>query len=135
VHFTNAGRLLRSVAENPSLTTALGVNNRMVRYITYSLSALVAAIVLSLTGWHTALTPLMGFNLVVAAFIALLMGGVNDLRGTVVASYLIALVPSFFIAYVAGLSENWRLAIIFCVAAIVLALRPQGLFAKKLREA
>ncbi len=134
VTYTKAGRLLRSVAENSALATSLGVNNRVVRRVAYVLAAVVSGTVITLSGWHTALTPLMGFQLVVAAFVVLLMGGVSDLRGTVCASYLVALVPSLIIGYVPGLSENWRLVFVFCIAAIVLALRPQGIFVKSVRE-
>lgn len=77
----------------------------------------------------------MGFQLVIAAFIALLMGGVHDLRGTVIASYLIALVPGLIIGFSPGLSENWRFVFVFAIAAVVLALRPHGIFSKRIREA
>jgi branched-subunit amino acid ABC-type transport system permease component len=135
VHFTRIGRLLRSIAENSHLATSLGVNNKKIRYLAYIGSSLIVALVVGLTGWHTALTPLMGFHLIIAAFIALLMGGVSDLRGTVIASYLIAIIPSIMIAFVGGLSENWRLVIVFMIAAVVLILRPNGILSKDLREA
>jgi branched-chain amino acid transport system permease protein len=135
VEFTKAGRLLRGVAENPTLSAAIGVSNKKIRRIAYAFSACVAAAVIILTGWHTALTPSMGFQLVVAAFIALLMGGVHDLRGTAIASYAIAIIPGIIIAFTEGFSENWRLVFAFCIAAAVLAFRPRGIFSKQIREA
>ncbi|RJQ28593.1 branched-chain amino acid ABC transporter permease [Candidatus Parcubacteria bacterium] len=135
VHLTGAGRLLRSVAENSALSTSLGVNNKLIRRVAYITAALVAATVIGLAGWHAALVPHMGFQLVVAAFIALLMGGASDLRGTVVASYIIAVIPGLIIGYASGFSENWRLVFVFLIAAVVLALRPHGIFSRKMREA
>ncbi|GEM_PF-2748875 len=135
VQFTKTGRLLRSVAENSALTTSLGVNNKAVRRLAYCVAVLIAATAVGLAGWHTALTPLIGWQLVIAAFIALLMGGVSDLRGTVLASYAVAIIPGLIIGFGNGFSENWRLVFVFFIAAIVLAFRPHGMFARRVREA
>ncbi|MBI2122413.1 MAG: branched-chain amino acid ABC transporter permease [Candidatus Sungbacteria bacterium] len=135
VQFTAAGRILRGVAENSTLATSYGINNKTVRRFAYMLSALVGALVIILAGWHTALTPGMGFQLVIAAFIALLMGGIADLRGTAVASYVIAVIPGLIIGFSTGFSENWRMVFVFVIAVVALALRPHGLFAKRTREA
>jgi branched-subunit amino acid ABC-type transport system permease component len=135
VRFTRIGRLLRSVAENPSLATSLGINNAGVRRWVYIAAALVAALIISLAGWHTALTPSIGFYSAVSAFIALLMGGTSDLRGTVIASYVLAIIPGLIIGFTSQFSENWRLVFVFLIAAIVLAFRPNGIFSKHLREA
>lgn len=135
VHLTAVGRLFRGIAENPSLILSLGVNETTVRRIACSLAALIAAAVVALAGWHTALTPTMGFQLTVAAFIALLVGGVNDLRGTVAASYILALIPGLIIAFSENLSQNWRMVFVFLTAAALIGLRPHGLFGKMRREA
>lgn len=133
VRLTDTGRLLAGIAENSELATSLGVNNKNIRRLAHFVAAFIAGIVITLVGWHTSLTPLMGFNFVVVAFIALLIGG-NDLRGTAIASYTIAVIPGIIIGFTDGLSENWRLAIVFLIAVIFLAARPQGIFSKKLRE-
>lgn len=133
VRFTGVGRLLRSVAENSALATSLGVRNKIVRRFAYGLAAVVAGLVVGLAGWHTALTPGMGFQLVIVAFVCLLMGGSYDLRGTIVASYAVVLIPGLIIGFTDGFSENWRLVFVFCVAAIVLAFYPHGVFAKQVR--
>ena len=67
------------------------------------------------------------------AFMALLVGGVNDVRGTIVAAYLLAFVPEIIIGLAPGVSYQWRLVIVFVIAAISLILRPQGLFTKPAR--
>lgn len=135
VHFTEIGRLLRSVAENPSLSVSLGVNGGAVRRIVHITTAVVGAIIVILAGWHTALTPEMSTPIVFAAFIALFMGGINDIRGTIAASYIVAVIPGLIIGFTSGLSDNWRLVFVFLIAAIVLAFRPNGIFAQRVREA
>lgn len=133
VTFTKTGRLLRGVSENFSLSASLGINNKNIRRLAHCLAALTAAVVMTLFGWHSALTPLMGFNIVVVAFIALMIGG--DLRGAVISSYVLAIIPGLAIGFSNGISENARLIIVFLIAAIFLAVRPNGIFGKKLREA
>lgn len=135
VSFTGTGRVLRGLSENTPLVTSLGINNKLVRYGVYIIAAVIAGVVVTLAGWHTALTPLMGFHLVIGAFVALLVGGVRDLRGTVIASYLVVLVPGLIIGLSGNFSENWRLVFVFCLAAVILAFRPNGLFAVETREA
>jgi branched-subunit amino acid ABC-type transport system permease component len=134
-HFTKAGRLLRSVSENAPLAASLGINSKTIRLLAHSVAALIGGAVIILSGWHTALTPLMGFQFVVAAFIAFLVGGVSDVRGTIIASYLLTIVPGLIIGFSENLSENWRLVFVFGIAAIVLAIRPHGIFSKRVREA
>ena len=133
ITFTKTGRLLRSVSENFSLAASLGINNKNIRRLAHCLAALTAAVVMTLVGWHSALTPLMGFNIVVIAFIALMIGG--DLRGAVISSYVLAIIPGLVIGFSNGISEDARLIIVFLLAAIFLAVRPSGIFGKKLREA
>lgn len=135
VHFTAMGRILRGVAENSPLSVSLGINNKVVRRCAYVLAAIVAGAVISLTGWHTALTPLMGFPLIIAAFIALLTGGIGDLRGTIIASYAITIIPGLIIGYSYGFSQSWHLVFVFLIAAAVLSIRPYGIFSARTREA
>lgn len=134
INFTDTGRLFRGVAESPELSTSLGINNRIIHFVAHCAAALVAGVVVILVGWHTALTPLMGFNFVISAYMAMLIGG-YDLRGIAVASYAIGVIPGIAISFSDNLSEDWRLVIVFLVAAVVLIFRPGGIFAKKLREA
>ncbi len=133
VSFTKTGRLLRGVSENFSLAASLGINNKNIRRLAHCLAALMAAVVMTLVGWHSALTPLMGFNIVVVAFIALMIGG--DLRGAVISSYVLAIIPGLVIGFSNGISEDARLIIVFLLAVVFLAVRPNGIFGKKLREA
>lgn len=130
---TPGGRVLRAIAEHPFSASSLGINDRKTRLISYLFAAVVAGCVIALFGWNAALTPGMGFSLVVMAFVAFLVGGVADIRGTIVASYLVAAIPEIIVGLTPGLSLNWKLALVFIIAAVFLAVRPQGLFASATR--
>lgn len=134
VRFTVWGRVLQAIAENHFSAMSIGLNQVKIRYFIYILASFVVGIVGILAGLNTALTPNMGFYLIVMAFIAFLVGGIMDFRGTIVASYLVVLIPYLIIGLVPGVSLNWFMALIFIVAFVLLAWRPKGLFANKQRQ-
>ena len=130
VTFTPGGRSLRSIAENSTVASSLSINSSQVRLVVFVIASLIAGFVGIMSGLNAALTPQMGFNLVVMAFIALLVGGVHSLRGAIIASYIITLIPELII----GLSPaGWQLSIslkmflVFFIALLLLWWRPSGL--------
>lgn len=131
---TPGGRMLRAIAEHTFSASSLGINDRKARLVSYLFAATIAGCVIALFGWNAALTPGMGFSLIVMAFIAFLVGGVSDIRGTIVASYLVAAIPEIVVGLTPGLSLNWKLVLVFIIAAVFLAARPQGLFASATRS-
>jgi branched-chain amino acid transport system permease protein len=131
--FTPVGRILRAISQNTFAAISLGINQPRVRLLAYMGAALIAGTVGSLVGFNTALVPNLGFNLVVMAFCALLVGGADDLRGTVIAAYVLGFVPHIIIGLAPGVSDNWRMALVFIIAAGFLMLRPHGMFTKEKR--
>lgn len=134
IKYTSWGRMLRAIAENSSSAEGSGINSRRVRLFVYIVASIIAGVIAILAGLNTALTPTMGFQLVIMAFIAFLIGGVSDIKGTIVASYLITLIPESVIGSLQGVSSNWKMVLVFVVAFVLLALRPSGLFAREQRE-
>jgi branched-chain amino acid transport system permease protein len=135
--YTPSGRVLRGAAENSPSILALGINQKKARLVVYIVAALLSGFAVTMNGLHTALVPPMGFNLIVMAFIALLVGGSQDLRGIVIASYVISVIPEIIIGFSQGsynLSPSWRLAIMFLIAFGALFFRPEGLFAFQKRK-
>lgn len=134
VRYASWGRVLRSIAENPFSAMSLGLNSKKIRLFAYILGSFLVGMVGVLAGFNTALTPYMGFQIIVMAFIAFLVGGVSDIKGTIVASYLIVLIPEFLIGSSRAISTNWWMALVFAVALISLIFRPEGLFVGKQRK-
>lgn len=91
----------------------------------------LAGVVGILSGLNNAVTPGTGFYPVITAFIALLVGGLSDFRGTVVATFLLVLIPELVIALggnVVNVSVTWKMVLVFVLALILLLIRPNGLF-------
>ncbi|MCX6785178.1 MAG: branched-chain amino acid ABC transporter permease [Candidatus Komeilibacteria bacterium] len=136
VQKTPWGRTLRSVAENSFVASSLRINSSLVRLVVLMGASLLAGFVGIMTSLNTALTPQIGFNLVLMAFVALLVGGVSSLKGTVMAAYIVSLVPELLVGLSSGfwdMSANWKMLLVFIIATILLIWRPNGLLTKAQR--
>lgn len=135
LEYTQAGRQLRAVAENTALATGQGVQARRVRLIIFGVVTLLAGATGWLRAWDTLLTPNLGFNLITVAFIALVVGGPRArLSGTVAAAYLLTVVPDLTVSLTSGdLSTSWKPVLVFGLAAVLLLLRPNGIFTRTQR--
>ena len=134
---TPAGRILRSISENQSLVATLGVNQKRVRKMVYIVASIIAGMVGILLGMNTSLTPTLGFTYIMIAFIALFVGGPSDIRGTIVASYIIILIPEFLINFAPAnmqFTSSYRMFFVFVIACIVLSIKPRGIFSKTVRQ-
>lgn len=134
---TPYGRVLRSITENNALVSSLGVNAGFVRMAIYCMGCVLTGFVGVMIGLNSALTPFMGFNLVITGFIALFIGGVTDIRGVVVATYLLSLVPEFLINYsprYLDFSASHKMFFVFVIALVCVLARPNGLFSKRIRK-
>jgi branched-chain amino acid transport system permease protein len=130
------GRKLASVAENDNLAASLGIKADSVRVQTFMIAGLLAGFVGVMTTLNTALVPGAGFPLVILAFIVLLTGGLNSLKGVIVATYVLTLIPEFIISLSGStwsLGASWKMVIVFLLAALVLMWRPNGLFISQTR--
>ena len=130
------GRTLRGVAENPAISSSLMSNPSKIRFYTFILATILAGFIGIMTGLNSSITPQLGFHLTIMAFVALLIGGQNNLKGTIIASYIVTLIPELII----GLSKtqwhitaSWKMFFVFILATILLIWKPQGLLTKKQR--
>lgn len=128
------GRLIRAVSQHRECASIMGINANKIRVVIFFAVGVVAAGVGILTGLNTAVTPAAGLHPVITAFVALLVGGVTDFKGTVIAAYLLVLIPELIVTMSGGFSETWKLVFMFLLALGLLLMRPQGLFAKLNRE-
>jgi len=130
------GRILRSISENVHLVSSLAINARKVRLYVYILAGALAGLVVTLATMNTALAPRSAFDMLIMAFIALLIGGVRNIKGTIIASFIVTLVPEFIIGFSSAelaISASWKMFIVFVLALVLLSWRPDGLFAGKTR--
>lgn len=122
---TRAGRLLRAVIHDREVSAALGI--RVNRYFVYTFMAgsVLAAIGGALTAPTISVAPGMGVEIVVLTFAVVVIGGLGSLPGAAFGALLVGLVRATAVHY----WPQGELFSIYIVMALVLAVRPKGIFA------
>lgn len=124
---TKLGAYLRAATENPTLVQAFGVNVPMLLTLTYALGAGLAAFAGVLAAPVYQVSPLMGTNLIIIVFAVVVVGGMGSILGAIVTGYLLGVVEGLAKVFYPEASN----IVIFVIMAIVLILRPAGLFGKE----
>lgn len=130
LHASSLGNQLRAVANDELLARVVGIKVDRVCMIGAGLGGTLGGIAGILQGIDTGLVPTMGFQGLLLAVLAAVVGGVNSFWGATCGGFLIGLVR--FLA-VWRLPVEWQDAIVFLLLFIFLIVRPEGLFGKPLR--
>jgi branched-chain amino acid transport system permease protein len=123
---TQFGSYLRASTENPKLVQAFGVNVPMLLTLTYGLGAGLAGLAGILAAPVYQVSPLMGSNLIIVVFAVVVVGGMGSILGAIVTGYMLGLAEGLTKVFYPEASN----IVIFVIMAIVLLLRPAGLFGK-----
>lgn len=125
---TSLGIQMRAAAEDFTTARALGVRANRVIAFSFVLSGGLAAIAsLFLVGKTGIVTPSMGLAPVLAAFIAVIIGGLGSLQGAILGGYLLGTITVALQVMLPLELRPYRDAFVFCAVILVLLIRPQGL--------
>src|SRR5437868_15176605 len=124
---TRLGAYLRAGTENAKLVQAFGVNVPMMVMLTYGAGAALAALAGVLAAPIIQVTPLMGSNLIIVVFAVVVIGGMGSILGSVITGLALGLVEGLTKVYYPQFSDT----VVFMIMAIVLLIRPAGLFGKE----
>jgi branched-chain amino acid transport system permease protein len=130
VERTSLGLAIRAATQEPTMAGVLGVDVQRLNTVVFGLGAGLAAAAGVILGTMTSLSPQMGGGIVLDAFIAIVIGGLGSFTGAIVGSLLLGQVQSFGVA----LLPAFHTPLVFLVMAVVLVLRPTGLFGAARRE-
>jgi branched-chain amino acid transport system permease protein len=123
---TKIGSYLRAATENPVLVQAFGINVPLMMTLTYAFGAALAGFAGVLAAPIYQVSPLMGTNLIIIVFAVVVAGGMGSIVGAVVTGYILGLLEGLTKVFYPEASN----IVIFVVMAIVLLLRPAGLFGR-----
>ncbi|WP_211089812.1 branched-chain amino acid ABC transporter permease [Thalassobius vesicularis] len=123
---TKIGAYLRAGTENPRLLQAFGVNVPLLTTLAYGYGVALAAFAGVLAAPITQVNPLMGSNLIIVVFAVVVIGGMGSIMGAVVTGLAMGVIEGLTKVFWPEASST----VIFVVMAIVLVLRPAGLFGK-----
>ena len=125
---TRAGLAMRAMAENPALASVAGIDLAATTRLTWTVSALLAALAGVGYGVTVQLRPEMGINLLLPMFTAAIVGGVGRVGGAVAGALAISVAENLAALVI---PHAFKPMVAFVVLLAVLAWRPQGLFAPK----
>src|SRR5881227_3507863 len=121
---TRLGAYLRAATENPTLVRAFGINVPRLITLTYGLGVGLAAMAGVLAAPIQQVSALMGTNIVLVVFAVVVIGGMGSIMGSIVTGFGLGLVEGFPKVCYPPASNT----VIFVVMAIVLLVKPAGLF-------
>ncbi len=124
---TRLGAYLRAGTENPALVQAFGINVPVMVMLTYGAGAGLAALAGVLAAPIIQITPLMGSNLIIIVFAVVVIGGMGSILGSILTGLALGLIEGLTKVFYPEASS----IVVFAVMAIVLMIRPAGLFGKE----
>jgi branched-chain amino acid transport system permease protein len=127
LRFTRLGLRIRAGTLDLETVAALGVNVRLLRSFNFALGSFLAGLSGVLAAGQIGLNPNMGDDLLMPSFIAIIVGGVGSLAGTLLGGLLIGVAAALTTVFYPAASE----AVIYVIMAAVLLLRPHGLFGEE----
>jgi branched-chain amino acid transport system permease protein len=123
---TRLGSYLRATVENPALVQAFGINVPRMVTITYGFGVGLAAFAGVLAAPLYPVNPTMGLNLIIVVFAVVVIGGLGSIMGAIVTGFALGVIEGLTKVFYPEASST----VIFVSMAIVLLIKPAGLFGK-----
>ena len=124
---TRLGAYLRAGTENPKLVQAFGINVPLMVTLTYGFGAALAAFAGVLAAPVIQVSPLMGSNLIIVVFAVVVVGGMGSILGSIATGLGLGVIEGFTEVFYPEASST----VIFVIMALVLLIRPAGLFGRE----
>jgi len=118
------GAILRAGVSDKEMVGLLGIDLRRTFTLTFAFGAALAGLSGVIAGPFLSIYPGMDENVLILALVVVVLGGLGSIEGAIVGALIIGLANSFGAFYL----QQFAIAIVFAVMALVLILRPSGLF-------
>jgi branched-chain amino acid transport system permease protein len=127
LRYTRQGVRIRAGTFDLDTVSSLGVNVGRLRSLNFALGCFLAGLSGVLAGGQLSLEPTMGASLLMPSFVAIIVGGVGSLPGTLLGGLLIGVAAGITTVFWPAASE----AVIYVMMAVVLLIRPRGLLGEE----
>ena len=124
---TKLGAYLRAATENPSMVQAFGVNVPRMITLTYGFGVALAGLAGVMAAPIYQVNPLMGADTIIVVFAVVVIGGMGSIAGAIITGFGLGVVEGLTKVFYPEASNT----VIFVIMAIVLMIRPQGLFGNR----
>ena len=121
---------IRAITDNYQVAEKFGVNVQRTRVIALIAGTVLVGIAGIMKGYEIAIEPNVGLTIVLTASVAVIIGGVNSLKGTILACFAIALIENYSVKF---LSAQWKDVLTYTLLIGVLVFYKQGLISVKQR--
>ena len=141
IHRTRMGMLIRAGASNPAMASALGVNIKLLNTLVFGLGAGLAGLAGLMAGPIMSVQPGMGEPILILTLVVIVTGGTGSIRGAFYGALIVGLVDTIGRAFLPAILREFfersvaqaagpaiASMLIYLLMAVVLAVRPQGLF-------
>ena len=124
---TRLGAYLRAGTENPKLVQAFGINVPLMVTLTYAFGVALAGLAGVLAAPVYQVNPLMGSNIIIVVFAVVVIGGMGSIMGAILTGLALGLIEGLTKVFYPEASAT----VVFIIMAIVLLIRPAGLFGRE----
>ena len=128
LHWTRAGLTLRAVAVNPAAAGLVSINVTRASAMAFALGGAVTAAGGVLLSMFLTFDASLGVIFTLKALVIVIMGGVSDVRGTIVAAFILGLTET---AVATLVDPGLTLAAAYILFIVILLVRPEGLFGRR----
>jgi branched-chain amino acid transport system permease protein len=123
---TRLGANLRAATENPALVRAFGINVPRMITLTYGFGVALAALAGVLAAPINQVRPLMGADLIIVVFAVVVIGGMGSIMGSILTGFALGVVEGLTKYFYPEASNT----VVYVIMAIVLMVKPNGLFGR-----
>ena len=127
LRYTRLGIRIRAGTLDLEMVSAMGINVRMLRSLNFAVGIYLAGLSGALAAGQLGLEPTMGTGLLMPSFIAIIVGGVGSLTGTLLGGLLIGVASGVTAVFLPAASE----AVMYVLMAVILLVRPRGLLGEE----
>lgn len=124
---TRLGMRIRAGTLDLEMVSALGVNVRVLRNLNFGLGIYLAGLAGVLAAGMLGLQPTIGTSLIMPSFVAIIVGGLGSLPGTLLGGLLIGVASGMATVFLPSATE----AVMYAMMGVVLLVRPQGLLGEE----
>jgi branched-chain amino acid transport system permease protein len=125
---SRSGRAMRVVEENADVARLMGIDVRRVEMTAFAVASGLAGAAGCLIGTTTGVVfPFMGANLLLISFVVIVIAGIGNVRGAMVAGVLVGAIENLSVTLI---SATYKQAVLFAVLFLVLVFKPEGLFTR-----
>ena len=116
---------LRAVSQDNVGAKIIGVPLNAMYSMAFGIAGLLSAVAVILLAPRTLLYPLVGWTTMLKAFVVMVLGGLGNIKGTMIAAFALAIVEIFSSFFFGGI---WAMPLFLAILVVILVFKPKGLF-------